>query len=56
MEYKEKAELLDLLQRKASLLIQGVSFWISLQRELELRDKLIEQYKLVLDEISKVEI
>lgn len=56
MDYKTKAELLDLIQRKASLLIQGVSFYTATQADTLLRDMLIEKYKKLLTKLDEVEL
>ncbi len=55
-QYKEIGSKLELIQRKASLLIQGVSFFTATQSDSLLRDILIQQYKDILSKISEVEI
>lgn len=55
-EYKDKAEQLDLIQRKASLLIQGVSFFTATQGDNLLRDILVKKYKDILEKLNEVEI
>lgn len=51
MNYEEKVKEYDLLQRKASLLIQGVSFLVGMQRDIELRDRIIDEYKEILESL-----
>jgi hypothetical protein len=42
---------LDALQRRASILIQGFSFFMSLQQEIDFRNKLKEEYMKLLEEV-----
>ena len=56
MEYKEKAEILDLIQRKASLIVQGIQFLSILEKDVLTRDILIEKYKAFLLKVNEVEI
>jgi hypothetical protein len=55
-EYKEKCSILDLIQRKSSLLVQGVQFLSLLQKDTLQRDILIEKYTKLLSKIDEVEI
>ncbi len=56
MDFKEKAEKLELIQRKASLVIQGVSFFTATQSDPLLRDILIKKYTDILTKIDEVEL
>lgn len=49
MIIEEKLELLDFVQKKASLLIQGMSFFMTLQREAEMREKVLQEYKTLME-------
>ncbi len=51
MSYETDVQNLDLLQRKASILIQGVSFFVSLQQEIVLRNRIITEYKALLETV-----
>ena len=55
-QYKEKGSILELIQRKASLLVQGVQFLSLLQKDTLQRDILIEKYTKLLSKIDEVEI
>ena len=55
-EYKEKGSTLELIQRKASLYVQGVQFLSLLQKDTLTRDILVEKYTKLLSKIDEVEI
>lgn len=55
-EYKEKGSILELIQRKASLYVQGVQFLSLLQKDTFQRDILVEKYTKLLSKIEEVEI
>lgn len=42
---------LDALQRKASLLIQGFGFFLSIQQEVDFRNKLKDEYIKLMEEV-----
>lgn len=44
MEQDTDLKTLDVMQRKASLLIQGFSFFMSIQQEIDFRNKLKAEY------------
>ena len=48
-DYESRVKELDVLQRRASLLIQGYSFFMSLQQEITLRDKIKETYMKLIE-------
>ena len=40
---------LDVIQRRASLLIQGYSFFMSIQQEIDLRNRIKEEYMKLIE-------
>ncbi len=52
--YEETVKMLDVLQRKASILIQGFSFFISIQQESELRNQIKENYQGLIKQVMEV--
>lgn len=48
-DYESRVKELDVLQRRASLLIQGYSFFMSIQQEITLRDKIKETYMKLIE-------
>ena len=40
---------LDAIQRRASLLIQGYSFFMSIQQEIDLRNRIKEEYMKLIE-------
>lgn len=49
MDQDTDLKMLDVLQRKASLLIQGYSFFMSIQQEIDLRNRIKEEYMKLIE-------
>lgn len=49
MDQDADLKMLDVLQRKASLLIQGYSFFMSIQQEIDLRNRIKEEYMKLIE-------
>ena len=56
MENLDRVEELEVLQREVSLLIQGYGFFMSIQQEIDLRNRIKETYIKKLEKLLPTQL